>query len=123
MNLSRISPVSCYTYLLSGLSGTGVTEPENFDENAQRYQDEVKRSVYDNFVSISYGGVGGGTATTIDSIDGFDKSKASIPEMHYRYRTLAEALQSGWADILLLFLFNILFFIAAFLRFRKYDVR
>jgi ABC-type transport system involved in multi-copper enzyme maturation permease subunit len=123
MNLSRISPVSCYTYLLSGLSGTGVTEPENFDENAQRYQDEVKRSVYDNFVSISYGGVGGGTATTIDSIDGFDKTKASIPEMHYRYRTLAEALQTGWADILLLFLFNILFFAVAFLRFRKYDVR
>lgn len=123
MNLSRISPVSCYTYLLSELSGTGITEPENFDENAQRYQDEVKRSVYDNFVSISYGGVGMGTATSIVSIDGFDRSKASIPEMHYRYQTLAEALQAGWADILLLFLFNILFFIAAFLRFRKYDVR
>ena len=123
MNLSRISPVSCYTYLLSELAGTGVTEPENFDKNAQRYQDEVKRSVYDNYFSISYGGVGTGTATMIYSIDGFDESKASIPEMHYRHQTLAEALQAGWADILLLFLFNILFFAVAFLSFRKYDVR
>ncbi|MFX0204201.1 MAG: ABC transporter permease, partial [Candidatus Hodarchaeota archaeon] len=110
INLSRISPVSCYTYLLSELSGTGITEQENFNENAQRYQDEVKKSVYDNFVIISYGGVGGGRATTIDPIEGFDQSKASLPEMHYRYQTLAEALQAGWADILLLFLFNILFF-------------
>ena len=123
MNLSRISPISCYTYLLSELSGTGITEQENFDENAQRYQDEVKKTIYDNFVIMSYGGVGGGRATTIDPIEGFDQAKASLPEMHYRYQTLAEALQAGWADILLLFLFNILFFIAAFLRFRKYDVR
>ncbi len=123
MNLSRISPISCYTYLLSEISGTGITEPENFDENAQRYQEEVKKSVYDNFVTISYGGVGGGKATTVNPIEGFDKSKASIPEMHYQYQTLAEALQSGWADILLLFFFNILFFVVAFLRFRKYDVR
>ena len=123
MNLSRISPVSCYTYLLSELSGTGVTEPENFDENAQRYQDEVKRSVYDNFVSISYGGVGMGTASTSYTVEGFDWSKASLPEMNYRHQILAEALQAGWADILLLFLFNILFFTVAFLSFRKYDVR
>ncbi len=123
MNLSRISPISCYTYLLSELSGTGITELENFDENAQRYQDKVKKSIYDNFSIKSYGGVGAGTSTSIVPIDGFDEDKASIPEMRYRYLTLAEALQAGWADVLLLFLFNILFFSAAFIRFRKYDVR
>jgi ABC-type transport system involved in multi-copper enzyme maturation permease subunit len=56
-------------------------------------------------------------------IKGFDPKRASIPDMHYQYQTLSEALQAGWADILLLCIFNILFFIAAFLRFRKYDVR
>lgn len=43
MNLSRISPVSSYTYVVSELSGTGVTEPDNFDLSAQRYQNQVKR--------------------------------------------------------------------------------
>jgi ABC-type transport system involved in multi-copper enzyme maturation permease subunit len=123
MNLSRISPVSCYTYLLSGLSKTGITEPENFDKNAQIYQDEVKKSIYDNYIITAYGGVGTGTATSVNSIDGFDTSKDSIPEMKYQYRTFAEALQAGWVDLLLLFLFSILFFVVAYVKFSKYDVR
>lgn len=94
MNLSRISPISCYTYLLSELSGTGISELENFDENAQRYQDKVKKSIYDNYSIISYGGAGAGTATSLKYIDGFNEHKASIPEMRYRYLTLADALQA-----------------------------
>lgn len=123
MKLSRISPVSCYTYLVSGLSGTGVAEPDNFNKNAQRYQDEVKKAIYDNIVIKTYGGANQGTASTFETVEGFDRGRASFPDMKYQYTPLAEALQAGWVDILLLFLFNILFFLAAFIRFRKYDVR
>ena len=123
INLSRISPVSCYTYLVSGLSQTGVTESERFFKNAQRFQDEIKAAIYDNFVLKTYGGMGRGTASTTEKVDGFDPAKITVPEMQYQYSTLAEALQTGWIDILLLFLFNILFFLGAFIRFRKYDVR
>jgi len=56
-------------------------------------------------------------------IKGFDPKRASIPDMRYQYTSLTEVLQAEWLDILLLFLFNILFFAVAFLRFRKYDVR
>jgi len=52
MNLARISPVSCYAYILSGLSGTGVAEPDNFVRNAQTFQDEVKEIFYDK---VSWG--------------------------------------------------------------------
>jgi ABC-type transport system involved in multi-copper enzyme maturation permease subunit len=123
MNLSRISPVSCYTYLIAGLSGTGLSEPERFVKNAQRYQEAVREAVYEKYITKRYANTTGGSAASTHYVEGFDPSKASIPEMHYRYQTLAEALQAGWADILLLFLFNILFFAVAFLRFRKYDVR
>lgn len=123
MKLSRISPVSCFTYLISGLSGTGLAELDNFNENAQRYQDEVKKAIYDNIVIKTYGGVNTGTASMFETAKGFDRASAFFPDMKYRYTTLAEALKSGWMDILLLFLFNILFFSVAFLRFRKYDVR
>ncbi|HUU20737.1 MAG TPA: hypothetical protein VMW72_26560 [Sedimentisphaerales bacterium] len=56
-------------------------------------------------------------------IKGFDTKRASIPDMRYQYINLPEALEAGWIDILLLFLFSILFFCIAFLRFRIYDVR
>lgn len=123
INLSRISPVSCYTYLVSGLSQTGVTESERFFKNAQRFQDEIKAAIYDNFVLKTYGGMSRGTAMTTEKVDGFDPAKITVPEMRYQYTTLTEALETGWIDILLLFLFNILFFLGAFIRFRKYDVR
>jgi len=123
MNLSRISPVSCYTYLIAGLSGTGLSEPERFVKNAQRYQEAVREAVYDKYITKRYANTTGGSAASTHYAEGFDPSKTSLPEMYYQHQTLAEALHTGWADILLLFLFNILFFIAAFLRFRKYDVR
>jgi len=122
VNLSRISPVSCYTYLISGLAGTGPAESDKFTENAERYQEQVKEAIYDNFVVKTYR-LGGSRATSENEVDGFDRSKASIPDMKYEYTTMTEVLKTGWVDILLLFTFNILFFAVAFWRFNKYDVR
>jgi ABC-type transport system involved in multi-copper enzyme maturation permease subunit len=122
VNLSRISPVGCYTYLISGLAGTGPAGPDKFIENAERYQDEVKAAIYDNWIIKSYS-LGHGRATSTHEVDGFDRSKASIPDMKYEYSTMMEVLRAGWTDILLLFTFNILFFAVAFWRFNKYDVR
>jgi ABC-type transport system involved in multi-copper enzyme maturation permease subunit len=123
VNLSRLSPVSCYTYLVSSLSGTGAGAPNTFARNAERYQDQVKRAIYDNIAIKRYGGTHGGTATSWKMAEGFDLSKASIPDMTYQYMTLTEALQAGWMDAFLLVVFAILFFAIAFVRFGRYDVR
>jgi len=122
VNLSRISPVSCYTYLISGLAKTGPAEPDKFTDNAERYQEQVKAAIYDNWILKTYR-LGGSSASSSDVIEGFDRSKASIPDMKYEYTTMTEVLRAGWIDILLLFVFNILFFAVAFWRFNKYDVR
>ena len=122
VNLSRISPVSCYTYLISGLAGTGSAEPDKFTENAERYQEQVKAAIYDNWIVKTYR-MGGGRATSASEVEGFDPSRASIPDMKYEYTTMAEALQDSWVDLALLFGFSILFFLVAFLKFSKYDVR
>jgi ABC-type transport system involved in multi-copper enzyme maturation permease subunit len=123
MNLSRLSPISSYAYLVSALSGTGTAEPDRFTANADRYQQQVKEAVYDNFVVKRYVNTGGSSASSSNAVEGFDSSKASIPEMEYAYTTVAEALREGWADVLLLAAFNVLFFAVAFVRFSKYDVR
>jgi len=123
VNLSRLSPVSCYTYLVSSLSGTGTAAPDAFIRNAERYQDQAKRAIYDNFVIKRYGGTHGGTAISGRAIEGFDESKASIPDMEYQYTTPAEALRAGWTDAFLRVVFAVLFSAVAFVRFNKYDVR
>jgi ABC-type transport system involved in multi-copper enzyme maturation permease subunit len=118
MNLSRISPVSSYTYIVSELSGTGVTEPDNFGRNAQIYQDQVKQAVYDKIiVKRDRGG------EAYEYPNEFDPREALIPEMTYTYPTLTDALQAGRLDIILLGLFTVLFFSLAFMKLNRYDVR
>jgi hypothetical protein len=115
MNLCRISPVSCYAYVVSGISGTGVTEPDDFVQNAQRFQDQVTAVFYDQ-LSLGLG--------RQKRAEGFDVwEPPAFPDMMYHYPSLAEALAVHWPDMLLLGLFNVLFAALAFLRFNKYDVR
>jgi ABC-type transport system involved in multi-copper enzyme maturation permease subunit len=115
MNLARLSPVSCYAYIVSGFSGTGVAEPDNFVRNAQRFQEDINRVLYDR-VFFLFG--------RQSRVKGFDAwAPISFPDMTYRSFTLAEALQRHWPDILLLCLFNVLFCAVALIRFNRYDVR
>jgi ABC-type transport system involved in multi-copper enzyme maturation permease subunit len=115
MNLARISPVSCYAFIVSGLSGTGVGEPDNFVNNAQGFQDQIKQILYDKVYQRF------GISTIAKEFD--YSNPPSFPDMRYRYCNLAEAIQVHWPDILLLCLFDVLFCALALLRFNRYDVR
>ena len=123
MNLSRISPVSCYSYVVSEISATGVLEMDNFAVSAQRFQTEVKANLYDKFIIKWFGGTGGASAWSTEYAKGFEPRKAPVPQLHYQHTTLSKALQAEWVDILLLVLFNIIFFAVAYARFLRYDVR
>ncbi|MBT4484672.1 MAG: ABC transporter permease subunit [Candidatus Latescibacteria bacterium] len=124
MNISRVSPVSCYTYIVSELSGTGLMEMNNFNEHARRFQDRLKEMIYDNYIIKSYGNTRGSTSSHTTGVEGFDPSKLSVPHLKpYNHVSLREALKTEWIDVLLLALFTILFFAASFVSFLKYDVR
>jgi len=118
VNLSRISPVCSYTYVVTALSGTGTGEPDNFLRNAQQYQDAVKNNIYGKVAVIRTGGLTGYLYA-----DGYDHRSISLPDMAYSYPTLTSALAEIWPDILLLALFCALFWALAFVRLNKYDVR
>ncbi|MHC4324227.1 MAG: ABC transporter permease [Planctomycetota bacterium] len=115
MNLARISPVSCYAYIVSGLSGTGVTEPDNFVSNARMFQEDINQIFYDKVFYMF------GRQKLTEGFNVFDP--LSFTDMRYRYLNLTEALQVHWPDILLLCLFNALFCAVALMRFNRYDVR
>ncbi len=114
-NISRLSPASCYTYLVSGLSNTGPREFEKFIENAQEFQDEVKKAIYDNYEKRATKSFGQ-TTTLRDPPE-------TVPDMHYRYASLTEILEAGLVDVILSIGFTFLFFTLAFVTFNRYDVR
>jgi ABC-type transport system involved in multi-copper enzyme maturation permease subunit len=122
-NLSRISPVCCFTYALSEISGTGSAEVKNFSKRAQQFQEMVKQNLYDHFeferYALEYQWSGG-----YRTEEGFDPGKVPVPHIYnHRHVGLAEALSVCWMDIVLLVLFSVLFFAGAFVSFLRYDVR
>ena len=117
-DMSRISPICSYTYVVCGLCGTGTSAPDDFTANARRYQDQVKQAIYDKVVVRRWRAM-----QSYQYAPDFDPSKAVLPEMRYTYPTVAQALQTGWADIVLLVLFDVLFCALAFLGLSRYDVR
>lgn len=123
MNLSRLSPASCYAYIVSEVAATGTIEAYKFNENASRYQAEVKESIYDKYIVKIYGDPRTGYASTTDHVKGFNASKVAVPHLNYHHSTLDEALKAEWVDIFLLLLFNIVFFAASYISFLRYDVR
>jgi len=123
-NLSRISPISSFAYIVSEIAGTGLLERENIEQNARIFQDEVKESVYDKFEQREYHTSGGSSYFSSNSKDGIKSEEIPVPMMSsYVRKPLAEILQAEWVDIMLLLIFNVLFFAGAFVRFLRYDVR
>jgi ABC-type transport system involved in multi-copper enzyme maturation permease subunit len=122
MNLSRLSPSSCYAYVVSEICATGTLEAYKFSENASRYQAEVKENLYDKYIIKVYGGKNG-SAWSTRTVPGFDESSTPVPQLTFRHASLDEALKAEWVDIFLLFVFNVVFFALSYVSFLRYDVR
>ena len=124
VNLARISPLSCFTYVVTELSGTGLLELENFRNRAERFQEQVNKAIYNNYITKRYGNTSGSTAISTMNKEGFEDKRVPIPNMSdYRHVSAVEALRTVWIDILLLGMYALLFFAGAFVSFLRYDVR
>ena len=124
MLISRISPVSCFTYLVTNLAGTGLLEIDKFTSSAEQFQDEVAATVYDKFDYMQYGTHSRGYNMGFREKDGVDQGELSVPRMvDYRSASFSEAFGESWPDLLLLALYTVLFFAGAFVKFLRYDVR
>ncbi len=122
-NLSRLSPICCFTYALSEMAGTGTSEIENFSQQAKQFQETMKRNFYDNFEFSEYRTENRWSGGYLRK-EGFDPSKFPVPHISsYRHIGLAGAMSKCWLDMVLLLLFSALFFTGAFVLFLRYDVR
>ena len=114
--LSMASPLSSFTYLTTDLSGTGMRSLQHFEnlrkgwsavnaEYQRNKQSELREQ--DPTMDVSN--------TAVDVSD--------MPRFQFRDEPLLDRIKGALPFFAALFIFNILFFTAAFVSFVRYDVR
>jgi len=111
--MSRVSPSACFTYASTTLAGTGVEAYEAFI----RYVHEDFRDQFEASLSEARRS----SESRRESGDQIDPTK--LPEFSLARPTIDLVLRDSLLDIGLLFVYNTLFFLGAFVRFLRYDVK
>lgn len=114
--LARISPLASLTFAVTELSNTGLLQMDNLFNSSQEFHNAAVREVHSRGYQDDIPGVG--MHMNMGWISAED-----IPQYQFQPTPLSKGLQASWMDILLLVMFNVLFFTVAHVGFLKYDVR
>jgi len=112
--LTRLSPVAAYVYANTDIGETGVRHEERLINSLRQYQHQLGQWVREQ-QETSGGGGGWGSEDEEYTID-------DMPEYEYRSEDVGMRLAQRSVDVLLLVIFAVLFFMAAFLSFLRTDV-
>lgn len=101
-NITRLSPASAFTFLAADLAGTGLLEERHVKNAVLQYKNRV------------YG----------QDTDSDGNVIGDVPVFSYGRLSLSDVLNSeSLGNFIILFMFNLLFFSAAYVAFLRYDVR
>jgi hypothetical protein len=121
-NLARLSPSASFLFAATRLAGTGPVLSQQFQKARERFQEQHQSLRNDLMRTLYQSGraeFNNGRMTVKDS-DWFQ------PDDLPRFRMFAEdvttSFNQGLFDVLLLVVFNVLFFMLAFLFFLRYDI-
>jgi ABC-type transport system involved in multi-copper enzyme maturation permease subunit len=114
-NIARISPVSCFVRPLAELSRTGWLEYEQFNSGVRQYDEVLNRDIFGKSRKVrTKGGVG-----LWNEAD----PNAPAPVFTYVPTPQESIVRNVLPDVILLLLFNLIFFTGAFVVFLRYDPR
>ncbi len=110
--VSAISPYACFTYLANTLSGTGVEAERDQSQKTGRHINELGEYIL-------------GKLTQMRSLSDVDKKMdiSDIPKFSYTEQSVSERLSASLNYFLLLAIFNVVFFMAAYVAFLRSGVR
>jgi ABC-type transport system involved in multi-copper enzyme maturation permease subunit len=115
-NLARLSPVSCFIRPLAEMSHTGLLQYQMFKEEVSRFEQTLNKEIYSKYKTMRQKG---GSANVY-----FEGNQAvAPPKFQYSLMSLQSVVKDILPDFILLAIYNILFFAAAFVAFLRYDVR
>ncbi len=100
-NITRFSPTAAFTYLATDLMGTGILDERRLKKGVLQYKDLV----WDNPTDTDGNLIG------------------NFAPFAFRRSSLKESTSEGLGNFVILILFYILFFAAAYVAFLRYDVR
>ena len=122
VNISRLSPASTLTYIMSDLSHTGLQERENFYQEAKVYYQQLD-DIYYSKMWMDMFSIGNGYIYSLGSYAEGIAERKDLPFFTYKSRGLMEVLGRSIIDIGLLVLYTLIFFLGAYFSFLRYDVR
>jgi ABC-type transport system involved in multi-copper enzyme maturation permease subunit len=112
LNLSRLSPASALMYSTMSLARTGLDEYDRYLESIRAYKSILMNWVIDqDMKNFKFSG----TRPKM--------SLENMPSHAYKPESLSKSFARSLFDIALMFTLIIIFFLGAYLSFRKYDVR
>ena len=108
--LSRISPLASFAYATTDLAGTGIRDRNRFMEMLPDYRKQISVFGLDRWVLYDGGEVEG------------DYNIEGYPQFVYEESRLQDRIGGILIDILVLGIWNILFFMGAYFSFLRYDM-
>jgi ABC-type transport system involved in multi-copper enzyme maturation permease subunit len=122
-NISRISPIGSYTYLISDLTNTGLKELSNIEYNARQFSSFTESDYYSKLRKY-YKEYHIGYSISKGIFGQVDWNSIHVPTLNtYSYPLIASSLGVNWIDLLFLCFYALFFFALSVFQFIKYDVR
>ncbi|MCK5126163.1 MAG: ABC transporter permease [candidate division Zixibacteria bacterium] len=121
-NVARVSPAASMNLAAANLAGTSIGLKNRFHETAMEY-----RKVFGDFIREKTGMNLGGGMIYVEINDDGEKpdpiDPSELPVYTYSPKPLMASFSAAFVDIGILALFNLIFFVGAFVSFIRYDVR
>ena len=110
-NVTRLSPTAAYNYACEAIAGTGPMDFQNFRRQVNIYLDRLRQFVTNRDE---------GHSSLISQ-----KSVAfeDIPKFREQKPPVSELINSALWDLLIIILFSVILFMAAYVSFIRYDIR
>jgi len=122
LNIARLSPASVYTQAALNFCHTGVADLDNFSRSLQTHYIQLYQTVFRYEFKDTFESEDGKSSRQMAG-SSFPGGKIDNPKYRCRFLAFEETLRATIPDIILLVLFNLIFFAGAYYSFTRYDVR
>lgn len=114
--VSRLSPLASLTFATTELANTGLQQLDALNTSSREFHNAATRAIHSRGYQDDIPGVGMHMSMGWVSAE-------DIPRYQFSETDLTDGLQASWVDMMMLFMFNVLFFAVAYVAFLRYDVR
>jgi ABC-type transport system involved in multi-copper enzyme maturation permease subunit len=118
LGISRISPSACFSLAASNIAGTSLNLVDEYMSQAKNY-----RNVYKNFQNEKIKAEGGNAFNFFGAQNKNKIDVKELPQFVFVSPSFSNYFSKSLVDLLVLIIYNIIFFVSSFVAFIKYDLR